>query len=91
MLFEWDDAKSFRNARDRNLPFDLAIVMFDGPTLEMADTRRDYGELRIRAIGMVRGVCMVCVYTDRADTRRIISLRLANSKERDDDRAANQG
>ena len=84
MVFEWDDAKSRRNAIERRLPFEAAVVMFDGPTLEIADTRRAYGEDRIRAIGAVRGVCVVCVYTDRGDVRRIISLRLANRKERHD-------
>ena len=58
--------------------------MFDGPTMEVSDARRAYGEDRIKAIGAVRGVCLVCVYTDRGDIRRIISLRLANRKERHD-------
>lgn len=91
MIFEWDGAKSRRNATDRHLPFDLAVAMFDGPTLEMIDARRDYGEIRIKTIGAVRGLCLVCVYTDRGETRRIISLRLGNRKERDDYRAAYPG
>ena len=83
MLFEWDSAKSLRNARERRLPFEIAVALFDGPTLEIADGRRDYGERRIRAIGAVRGVVLVCVYTDRGEIRRVISLRVANRKERD--------
>ena len=84
MIFEWDDAKSRRNALERRLPFEAAGVMFNGPTLEIADTRKAYGEDRIKAIGTVRGVSLVCVFTDRGGTRRIISLRLANRKERHD-------
>ena len=84
MIFEWDDAKSRRNVVERGLPFEAAVVIFDGPTLEIADTRLDYGEDRIKAIGAVRGVCLVCVFTNRGDVRRIISLRLANRKERHD-------
>jgi uncharacterized DUF497 family protein len=91
VIFEWDVAKSRRNAVDRHLPFDVAIAMFDGPTLEMIDARREYGEIRIKAIGAVRNVCLVCIYTDRGDVRRIISLRVAKGKERDDYRAAHQG
>jgi len=91
MIFEWDEAKSQRDAVDRHLPYDLAVVMFDAPTLETIDGRRDYGEIRIKAIGTVRGICMVCIFTDRGEVRRIISLRLANRKERDDYRAAYQG
>lgn len=95
MIFEWDDEKSLRNARDRRLPFEVAIPVFDGPTLELEDLRHDYGEIRIKAIGSVRGVVLACVYTDRpTDTgliRGIISLRLANRKERDGYRAAYPG
>lgn len=88
MNFEWDEAKSRANARNRFLPFDVAVAMFDGPTLETTEARRDYGEVRIKAIGAARGNYLVCVYTDRGDVRRIISLRKAGRKERDDYRAA---
>jgi uncharacterized protein len=88
MLFEWDASKSMRNARERRLPFDLAMALFDGFTLEVPDRRRDYGETRIKAIGIVRDIVLACVYTDRDGRRRIISLRVANGKERDAYRAA---
>ncbi|MHB8530456.1 MAG: BrnT family toxin [Caulobacteraceae bacterium] len=68
-----------------------SAAMFDGPTIEVIDARRDYGEVRMKAIGAVRGVCLVCVYTDRGEVRRIVSLRLANRKERDEYGNANQG
>jgi len=91
MIFEWDEAKSARNARERGLPFEIAAALFDGPVLESPDGRRDYGEARVKAVGMVNRVVMVCVYTDRGDVRRIISLRVANRKERDGYRAAYPG
>ena len=91
MIFEWDRAKSAANTRERGLPFEVAAALFDGPTLEAVDDRRDYGEKRIRAIGSVRGVVLVCVYVDRGDVRRIISLRAANRKERNGYRATYQG
>lgn len=91
MIFEWDDAKSLRNLHERRLPFEVAIALFEGPTLEIEDGRRDYGELRIKAIGQVRDIILVCIYTDRptdnGQVRRIISLRLAHRKERDGYRA----
>jgi len=46
------------------------------------DRRRDYGEERVIAIGEVDGEVLVVVYTDRGNTRRIISARRANRKER---------
>ena len=91
MLFEWDEMKSIANAKTRRLPFEIAMALFDGPTLESADRRRDYGERRTKAIGCVAGQILVCVYTDRSATRRIISLRVANRRERDAYRAAYKG
>jgi uncharacterized protein len=81
--FEWDAAKSARNAAARGLPFELAVLLFDGPTLEIPDARRAYGEARIRALGRIGDRVLACVYTDRGETRRIISLRYASRKERD--------
>jgi uncharacterized DUF497 family protein len=88
MIYEWDQAKSDRNDAERHLPFDLALALFDGPTLQTIDSRRTYGEIRVKALGAIRGLCMVCVFTDRGEARRIISLRLANRRERHDYRAA---
>ena len=88
MIFEWDAVKSAHNARQRGLPFEVATAIFDSPTLEIADNRRDYGEARIKAVGIVRGVVLVCVYVDRAGRRRIVSLRAANRKERNAYRSA---
>lgn len=82
MIFEWDAAKSEHNAKQRGLPFTLAMALFEGPVLEEPDERRDYGEQRIRAIGQSGGRVLVCVYTDRGERRQIISLRIANRSER---------
>lgn len=86
--FEWDQRKSAWNALERGLPFDLAAVMFSGPTLERRDLRQDYREVRMLATGKAGSIILLCVYTDRGLVRRIISLRPANRRERDDYRAA---
>jgi uncharacterized protein len=87
MDFEWDRAKSERNESERGLPFELAVFLFDGLTIERVDERRHYGETRIRAIGVVGNMTLHCVYTQRGEVRRIISLRYANRNERDAYRA----
>jgi len=55
-------------------------------TLEREDNRRDYGEKRVLAIGLARGIALTVVFTDRAETgvvvRRVISARLSNRRER---------
>ena len=91
MVFEWDRAKSEKNRADRGLPFELAILLFENPVLQCVDDRRNYGEVRTRVIGVVGDRIMHCVYTDRNDARRIISLRYAGRKERDAYRAAYPG
>jgi uncharacterized DUF497 family protein len=44
--------------------------------------RRDYGERRISAIGRIEEDVLFVVYTWRSGSRRIISARLANRRER---------
>jgi uncharacterized DUF497 family protein len=88
MNYEWDADKSERNALTRDLPFELAILLFRGSVIQTVDNRIDYGEVRVRAIGRVAGETLQCVYTDRGGVRRIISLRYASRKERDEYRAA---
>jgi hypothetical protein len=82
MLFEWDEAKSERTLSERGFGFDYAARIFLGPTLERQDRRRDYGEVRLQAIGETGGDVLFVVYTDRGEVRHIISARLANRRER---------
>ncbi len=82
MQFEWDQAKSDRNLLERGFGFDFAALIFEGPVPERVDGRKDYSELRIRALGAVGEAVLLLVYTDRDDARRNISARRANLKER---------
>ena len=82
MLFEWDEAKSKRNLLERGFGFDYAAGIFADLTLERRDERRDYGEIRIQAVGRVGEDILFVVYTNRGDVRRIISARRATRKER---------
>lgn len=91
MDFEWDETKSERNRMVRDLPFALAIELFDGRFIEQVDGRHDYGETRLLAIGVAGGLILACVYTDRGPVRRIISLRRANRGERNAYRAGEGG
>ena len=82
MNIDFDPAKSERNARTRGLPFDLERGFdFDSAWI-VRDERRDYGEARFRAIGRMGKVVAVVIFTMRGDALRVISLRLANRKER---------
>ena len=87
MRFEWDPEKSEANLKERGFDFAFASLIFDGPTLEKQDRRKDYGELRVAAIGLADEIALTVVYTDRSDDhgeriRRIISARRSNRRER---------
>lgn len=87
MRFSWDPEKSDANYRERGFDFGFATLIFDGPTLEREDTRREYGERRIIAVGLARGLELTVCYTDRRTPggdieRRIISARRSNRRER---------
>ena len=83
MQFEWDEAKAFQNLARHGVDFVDASAVFEDPLrLELQDERYEYGEMRVRAIGIVQGVLLVVVFTYREDTIRIISARKAERHER---------
>ncbi len=83
MRFAWDDAKNEINIRDHKIDFTDVPAVFNGPMLVELDERLDYGEDRWIGIGLLRGMPVVVVFTERrGDTIRIISARKANKHER---------
>ena len=95
MRFEWDEEKNRRNIAKHGLGFARAVRIFEGPTLDRIDDRKDYGEERIISIGRVEEVLiLVVVHTNRPGGRpriragtgfgvtRIISARPAKRAER---------
>ena len=62
MEFEWDPAKSEATKRRRGIGFERAAEIFTGRTLEWPDERRNYGELRLRAVGESAGELLHVVY-----------------------------
>jgi len=83
MRYTWSESKNRRNLKLHGIIFGDAIRIFEGPTLERVDNRRDYGEERIYAIGVVNGLEITVIYTDREeDERRIISAWRSEPHER---------
>jgi uncharacterized DUF497 family protein len=81
--FTWDPAKNARNIRRHGIAFDDAQRIFEGPTVERDDNRFHYGELRVCAIGLVNGIEVTVIYTDRSDDERhLISAWRAEPHER---------
>lgn len=82
MGFEWDPEKAAENLKTHGIAFEDATHIFDGPTLEAADTREDYGEDRYLALRLVHGIELAVVYTERQDAIRLISAPRATEHER---------
>jgi uncharacterized DUF497 family protein len=49
--------------------------------LSVVDRRRNYGELRLRVLGLIDGRLHAAVITPRGENIRVISLRRANRRE----------
>jgi uncharacterized protein len=81
--FTWDPEKNRANVRRRSIAFSDAVRIFDGPTVERVDDRFEYGEIRVYAVGLVNGIEITVIYTDRDDDQRhIISAWRAEPHER---------
>jgi len=81
--FTWDPDKNLANIRRHAIAFVDAVKVFDGPTVERVDDRFEYGEIRVYAIGLVNGIEIAVIYTDRDDDERhIISAWRAEPHER---------
>ena len=81
MRITYDPGKRARTRADRGLDFEDALLVFAGVTVEVEDTRKDYGERRIICYGMLMGRVVVVGYTPRGSVRHIFSMRKANDRE----------
>ena len=82
MRVTFDPAKRTRTLAERGLDFEDAGLVFDGPTVEIEVTRKDYGERRIICYGMLGGRVVVVGYSPRGLARHVFSMRKANDREK---------
>ncbi len=82
MEITFDPAKNERNLRERGIGFQSVSEFDFKSAIFSPDTRKDYGEVRFRALGVITGTLHALVFTIREGTIRVISLRKANRKER---------
>ena len=80
-----DPAKDAANVAKHGVSLTEAAGFEWGSAVVWPDTRRDYGEARLVALGYIGLRIMALVFVDRPPEkpteRRIISLRKANSRE----------
>jgi uncharacterized DUF497 family protein len=81
MRIDFDPAKSERNRKERGLPFERAADFGFADALLAVDERKDYGELRYVALGLLDDRLHVLCFTETQEGIRVISLRKANARE----------
>lgn len=77
----FDPAKNERNIASRGISFEAAEQFEWDTALVAEDLRKEYGERRFQALGLIEGRLHAMVYTPRAGKVRVISLRKANRRE----------
>jgi uncharacterized DUF497 family protein len=78
----FDPAKRAKTLTERGLDFADAALIFAGVTVEIEDTRKNYGEKRIICYGLLAGRVVVVGYTPRGADRHVFSMRKANEREK---------
>ena len=81
MKITFDPAKDAINISKHGVSMALASELDWESAQLWLDTRKEYGEVRIIALALIRTRLFYMVFTDRGDYRRIISLRKANARE----------
>lgn len=81
MRITFDPIKRNKALSERGLDFDDAALIFAGITLEVEDTRKNYGETRVICYGLLEGRLIVVGYTPRGADRHVFSMRKANERE----------
>ena len=80
--FEWDAQKATLNLCNHGVAFEDAQLVFnDVFATHSFDVDAGYREQRMIATGMVNGVLLTVVYTERGERTRLISPRKATKHE----------
>jgi uncharacterized DUF497 family protein len=84
LLFEWDPKKARKNINTHGVSFDEASTAFrDLLSQTIKDPLHSEGENRFVLLGRsIQGRLLVIIHTDRGERIRIISARLATTRER---------
>jgi uncharacterized protein len=78
----FDPVKRAKTLTERGLDFADAALIFAGVTIEIEDTRKNYGEKRMMCYGLLAGRVVVVGYTPRGADRHVFSMRKANEREK---------
>lgn len=80
-MFTWDEAKRRSNLKKHGFDFTEAELVFAGPTLSTEDMSSNYGEQRLKTLGLLRDMVVMITHTPRGEDDHIISIRKADRHE----------
>ncbi len=81
MRITFDPLKNDKNVAERGLSFERVAELDWVAARSVEDTRRDYGERRLRVSAMLGSRLHIAVITVRGDAVHVISFRRANRME----------
>jgi uncharacterized protein len=81
MRIEFDPAKDSANTAKHGVSLGLASQLEWASALVWVDSRKGYSEARQSALGIIGDRVYFVAFVDRANVRRVISLRKANARE----------
>ena len=85
MKYEWDESKRQEIIAVRDLDIrELGPAVFEDPDVKIRDDdRRDYGEERFNAYGMVGNLrlCLCFTYREGGEVMRFITIFIVNKKD----------
>ena len=81
MKISYDEKKRLKILTERGLDFEDTRHVFADDHYQIEDLRKDYGEVRFRVWGFLRGERVSFVWTPRDYGRRIITMRHAHEDE----------
>ncbi|MDJ0705188.1 MAG: BrnT family toxin [Leptolyngbyaceae cyanobacterium MO_188.B28] len=86
MEFEWDQAKASANLKKHGVSFEEAKTVFSNPLAVIFDDESHSTSVRREIIigHSQRNQLLLVAFTERSNSIRIISTRLATRKERED-------
>lgn len=81
MNISYNPGKNKKNIAERGISFERVSEFEWSSALIVEDIRKDYGEPRFQALGLIGKRLYVLVFTPRAGQVHVISLRKANRRE----------
>lgn len=81
MRISFDPAKNQQNIAKHGVSLGIAKDLDWASALVWQDDRQGYGETRMSCLALIGTRLYFTAFTDRGETRRIITLRKANARE----------